>query len=273
MMECNVCKSNDAKRDFIVTREDKWAYTDDRKAEPAHYYECNRCGAMYLENDMEYQEIYSDGSYYDIDGEGDALGFLNARFEKVINFPKGKSDNKDRVARVSDFVKKEGAVDYTILDIGSGTGVFMHEYFQQEKCSGVVSEPDPSSILHLQEIFKNIDIEVYSSFTEVSKKVEVVTLNRVLEHIYDPITFLKDCASVMEDDAILYLEVPDVLSYFKDGPNNQAFSYAHYHVHSPISLITIAEAAGFSMCQLDRCIEPSGKYTLYGFFRKLSTEE
>ena len=96
---------------------------------------------------------------------------------------------------------------------------------------------------------------------------DLITINRVLEHIFDPLDFLQSVAAKLNPKSVLYIEVPDVISYFEDGANNEAFGYGHYSVYSPEALDLVCSKANLERIESHRCIEPSTKFTLYAFYR------
>ncbi len=268
-IECISCRSSDFRNNFIVTRKDKFAVTNKRKLKPARYFECSICGLFTLDDSPDYQKIYSDGGYYESEDKSDTLSFLDRRFNHVINLAEGKSDNKERIKRILSFINSNINTELNILDIGAGMGVFFFELFQKTKFKGVAIELDPYCNLHLKKIFENYPFYIFNKPIEnfnSENKFNVITINRVLEHIFDPIAFLKTLKKFMSKKSYVYVEVPDSESYHKGGPNDEAFGYGHYHVYSPIALIKIFNCAGFKVEKLKRCIEPSKKYTLFGFF-------
>ena len=266
---CISCKSSDFKNNFIVTRKDKFAVTNKRKLKPARYFECSICGLFTLDDSADYQKIYSDGGYYESEDKSDTISFLDKRFNQVINLVEGKSDNKERIKRFLSFINLNINKELNILDIGAGMGVFFFELFQKTKFKGVALELDPHCNLHLKKLFENHPFSIFNEPIEnfyPEKKFNIITINRVLEHIFDPIDFLKNFKHLMAKKSYVYVEVPDSESYHKGGPNDEAFGYGHYHVYSPLALIKTFNRAGFKLEELKRCIEPSKKYTLYGFF-------
>ena len=121
----------------------------------------------------------------------------------------------------------------------------------------------------MQEILPNVEIiNGYLSDLKSNKTFDLITLNRVLEHLYNPSLILNECQKFLKESSLLYLEVPDSLSFYNDGKNNEAFGYGHYHVYSPISLKMLMEKTGYSTLSICQTTEPSGKFTLYGFFKK-----
>ena len=159
--------------------------------------------------------------------------------------------------------------ELNILDIGAGMGVFFFELFNKTKFKGVALELDPYCTLHLKKIFKNFPLSIVNKPIEdfhSDNNFDIITINRVLEHIFDPITFLIKLKKFITKSSYIYVEVPDSESYYKGGNNDEAFGYGHYHVYSPVALINIFNLAGYKVQELKRCIEPSKKYTLYAFF-------
>jgi SAM-dependent methyltransferase len=263
MIKCPACDNNSYSLEFTVSREDKYAIMDGRASKPATYRECVSCGLMILNDTHEYEKIYSDGTYYSVNG--DAAEFLMERFRKVISLPKGKSDNLERVSRIKDFIASKQTK--SILDIGAGMGVFLYQ-FLDDSWKGSALEPDPNACKHMRNVIKNAKIingSLDQLFTE--NKYDLITMNRVLEHIYDQNKTLSSLGKHLNKNGIVYLELPDTESYYKDGPNNEAFGYGHYYVYSPESLKLLADKAGFETLDIQREVEPSGKFTLYGFFK------
>jgi SAM-dependent methyltransferase len=270
-MKCTICSSEKFKFNFEVTREDnRYAYTDERKKTHPVYFVCSHCEVMMFNDSPEYENIYSDGTYYAVDEEPAA--FLERRFNQVISFPEGKSDNLARVKRIKDFLTTQPQfskpAQRKVLDVGAGMGVFLYK-FVDEIWKGTALEPDPNACQFMQKVLKRTDVICgLAADIPLGNHYQLITYNRVLEHIYDPLSALRSIRQYLSDEGILYLELPDVLSYYEDGANNEAFGWGHYMVYSPLSLIMLADRAGFEVVSLSRCVEPSTKFTIYGFFRK-----
>ena len=270
-MKCPICKNRKFKTEFEVTRRDnKYAYTGKRQIELPKYFVCDNCEVMILDDIADYEKIYTDGTYYAVDSE--PMDFLHKRFQQVISFPKGQSDNLERIERIKSFLKtqeyfKDSAVK-KVLDIGAGMGVFLYQ-FLDDSWKGTALEPDPNAFKHMKKVLPNV--EIINGLTidiPPDNKYDLITMNRVLEHIYDPFDVLSAIKKHITDEGILYLELPDAISYYKDGPNNPDFGWGHYCVYSPNSLLLLTSQAGFEFVSMSRQTEPSGKFTLYGFFRK-----
>ena len=221
---------------------------------------------MHLDDSSDYSSVYSDGSYYSVDG--DPSEFIKKRFDFVINLPRDQSDNQKRVSRIKSFLSSkilDNKEKQKLLDVGAGMGVFLYQ-FLDNKWEGTALEPDSIACSHMKQVMPNVSVVNGEIKDLKNEKFNLITLNRVLEHVYNPADLLSDIVDLSNQDTLIYLELPDVLSFYKDGPNNEAFGYGHYSVYSPASLDILCQKAGLETCMIDRTIEPSGKFTIYGFF-------
>ena len=95
-----------------------------------------------------------------------------------------------------------------------------------------------------------------------------MSLNKVLEHTMSPEKMILKIRKLLKLNGIFYLEVPDQLSATK-GKEREELMVEHLHVFSKISLKNLMVRNKFKILQLKQIKEPSGKYTIFGFFRKI----
>jgi SAM-dependent methyltransferase len=95
----------------------------------------------------------------------------------------------------------------------------------------------------------------------------LITFNKVLEHVADPVTMLAHAREMVTPGGALYIEVPDAEGAARDpeGANREEFFIEHLQVFSLDSLVRLIGRAGFEAQSAVRIREPSGKYTLYAF--------
>ncbi|MEO7800529.1 MAG: class I SAM-dependent methyltransferase [Ginsengibacter sp.] len=197
-------------------------------------------------------------------------GRLLERFEKIINLPEDSSDNKQRCRRVTDFIKTRQPETYdqiSLLDVGTGTGVFIYEMSKYLKLVSCV-DPDKNSIaiVNSRVNVKNAwvgsieDIPIINSFN-------IITYNKVLEHIKDPIAFLKKSKDYVSTNGILYVEVPfaEHLIELKLQDERAEFFIEHFTIFTAQSLKYLLSESGFTIIESKNIIEPSGKHTIYAF--------
>jgi SAM-dependent methyltransferase len=100
---------------------------------------------------------------------------------------------------------------------------------------------------------------------------DAVTFNKVLEHVEDPVSLLAHAGAFLRKGGFCYVEVPDVAAA-SAGADREEFFIEHHHVFSPASLALLGERAGFEVVQVERLIEPSGKFTVYAFMTQKPVE-
>lgn len=229
------------------------------------YLRCDLCGHWFARHDMDMSALYS-GQYVDAK-YGDRM---RATYDRIMALPPERSDNVARVRRVDQFARVHlptRSSAYRVLDVGSGLAVFparMHEAGWD--CTAV--DPDPAASEHARTVagveaimgdFRELDLARIGRF-------DLVTFNKVLEHVEDPVDMLSAAKRLVEPHGLAYVEVPDVAAA-QDGPDREEFMIEHHHVFSATSLALLAERAGWAVLRLDRIVEASGKYTLYSFMR------
>ena len=130
-------------------------------------------------------------------------------------------------------------------------------------------EPDKVNIKFL----KNFDIKVKRSFIEkfnTNIKFDFISLNKVLEHLQNPIKSLIKIKKILKTNGILYIEVPDgeIASKHKSEYLREEFFADHNHVFSKKSITYLVRSTGYNVISIKRIIEPSKKYTVYLFLKK-----
>ena len=79
---------------------------------------------------------------------------------------------------------------------------------------------------------------------------------------------MKEVKKSLTSSGLVYLELPDTLSYDLDGSSNEAFGSGHYMVYNSKSINYIFNMVGLELMSLSRVKEPSGKLTIYVIGRK-----
>lgn len=239
----------------------------------ADYYrrvlECGTCGHMISVHDIDlrafYTQDYLDSTY--------GKHGLNASFQRIISLPPSQSDNAGRVARVLRFAEKyfeqvrRGDTKITLLDVGSGLCVFPYK-MKKAGWECTVCEPDQRMVTHASE---TVGVQaICGDFMELANigRFDVVTFNKILEHVTDPVTMLQKGKDFLKPGGFIYIELPDGEAAKSDGPGREEFFLEHYHIFSAASTCLLAKKAGFHIIQKERLQEPSTKYTLRAFLNK-----
>lgn len=227
---------------------------------------CNLCGHFVSVHEMDDSSLYS-GDYVNSNYGDDGI---RRAFERIISLDPTKSDNTGRVQRILEFANKHFTAvalanrSPSVLDVGSGLCVFLHR-MKEAGWDCTALDPDGRAANHALE---TVGVKaVCGDFMELRDlgRFDVVTFNKVLEHVKDPVTMLAKTAEHVREGGFVYVELPDGEAAVSDGPGREEFCIDHPHVFSGASLTMLAVRAGFTVHTLERLREPSTKYTLRAF--------
>ncbi len=227
--------------------------------------EVRRCGACHhfvSVHEMDQSRLY-EGDYVTSNYGDDGIAHA---FERVISLEPSRSDNAGRARRVQAFAASwwPSGGRRSLLDIGSGIGVFVHAM----KAAGfdcTALDPDERAVRHARE---RVGVTaVHGDFMRISPlgRFDVVTLNKVLEHVADPLAMLEKAAGAVASDGFVYVEVPDGEVAAAAGREREEFFIDHRHVFSLPSVCMLANRSGLRPVEIERLTEPSGKFTIRAF--------
>lgn len=212
---------------------------------------CGHCRAVHtLPLDDLYRHPYTAATY------GESLG---EAYQRIMALPPTGSDNASRVANLT--TRLGLGRGRRLLDVGSGLGVFV-ALMKQSGWEAVTLDPDERAVAHARAVVKVTAILADWQMAPPAGQYDLVTFNKVLEHVTDPVSFLSRARSVLAPSGAVYVEVPDGELAARDGPGREEFFVEHWHVFSALSLAYLSVTAGFRLEWLERVCEPSGKYTL-----------
>jgi SAM-dependent methyltransferase len=239
--------------------------------EAANYRRCwRRCASCDVVQDV--QDAANErkldelsASYYEVDLGSD----LRPKFDRVMLMPDGSSDNAGRVARVWEFLERCQAEMRArhAIDIGAGLGVFLALFLPKAGANwrGTAIEPDPNAAAHLRSLAMfDVNEAVFTAESRVAT-ADLITLNKVVEHIPRPQPLIEACGSRLTKDGVLYVEVPDEWTIGRRPANDNILGALHKHLYGPLSLTRLIERAGLTVRRVGRVFEPSGKITVFAF--------
>lgn len=225
------------------------------------FWECTRCGHFLSSHELDLSGLYS-SAYVD----ATYGGRLASAYDRIMALPPERSDNVQRVARIVAELGAGGG-ERTLLDVGSGLGVFPAA-IKREGWVCTALDPDPRAVAHLAD---HVGVDaICADFMELGDlgSFELVTFNKVLEHVPDPVAMLSRAVRFLAPSGAVYVEVPDGESAVRGGPNREEFFIEHLCAFSMASLCLLARTAGFSVDSALRLREPSDKYTLAAFLTR-----
>ena len=232
-----------------------------------YYKKCLACNhySSFLNYDIDdlYNQEYSKKTYGNIDEIRKKFNYIN-----LLN--KKHSDNKQRVERCFSFLKKKNLKG---LDIGSGLGVFPYYIKKKYNFNMHVIEKDIFHKKHLKTIFKKnfIGQNIFnkSLTNNFSEHFDLISLNKILEHVYEPQKFLETSLLFLKRGGIAYIEVPDQKALKINGKFTEEFFIEHLHVFSKQSFKFLLKNLKLKIYTIKSIKEPSGKFTIYAFCQKL----
>lgn len=230
--------------------------------------QCAGCGHFVNLHAMDLSRLY-EGAY--VDATYGAAG-MRQSYERIMALPPEKSDNARRVRRILDVMGEQFKIRHSkiqvpsVLDVGSGLCVFLAR-MKDAGWDCTALDPDPGAVLHAR---SHVGVEaVCGDFmrAEGLGSFDLVTFNKVLEHVADPGAMLRQSRRCLRAGGVAYVEVPDGESAAVEGPGREEFFIEHEHVFSLCSLGLLARRAGFSARVVERVREPSSKFTLRAFLQ------
>lgn len=192
---------------------------------------------------------------------------LGDTYDRIRQLPAVGSDNKQRVRRIIEFLDGHRPETTRILDVGSGTCVFLGELAALGyECHAI--DPDPLATAHAlnRAGVKAAHSGTLDDYRGVSG-FDLITFNKVLEHVPSPWVLLRLAAPLLNPGGAIYLEVPDGEAAFAAGGpvEREEFFIEHLGVFTERSLRSLISKADLRTLQMGALHEPSDKYTLYAF--------
>lgn len=265
-VNCRLCQSEDT--NFQVEIKRKPAGETDYGISEKEYlrkiYQCNNCSVYFSVHNYDFEKMYK-GDY----NASTYKNKLKATYDKIMELPKEHSDNALRCDRIIQKLealnlKKE---DVLFLDVGSGLCVFLGKMVQLGY-RGYAVDPDQTSVNHALDNAK-VELAYCGEIHdfEPPQKPNFLTMNKVLEHVPDPITLLRQALSKINSKGLCYLELPDGYTAQKQEGlvDRQEFYIEHYFAFTKKSMQVLMEKCGLGNISIESVKDPSGKYTLYGF--------
>lgn len=236
-MKCVVCGSNGWINSVLIKKPDKYekwvGITDVKRC----WRKCLGCGLWHHRRNYSLanlEKIYEDG-YRHPDFRGETI---DEAFERIINIP--ENENTKRVKWLTD------TWDWpdTLLDIGSGLGVFPYVMNDYTNVSCVESNNDSIKFIRSLVIPCTKDMP--------DKKFDMISIVHVLEHIEDPIGFLSGLHKNLNDKGKLFIEVPDAIEFERLFPNNDEFNSCHTHFYEIPTLYKVLGRANYDVIDMHR---------------------
>lgn len=209
------------------------------------YVRCSKCGVVMIAKEASAEELasYYDADYFEKDYKKSTAFSYFSEHEKAV------ASCAPRVAVLNEYVDLHGAV---ILDVGCAAGYFLEAVKRDEPSAtveGVEISEDAAKIA--SEAFHIPIIAEDLLAIQGERRYDAITMFQTLEHLNDPIAYLRKCHALLKEGGLLFVEVPNLRTIdrlFDPEILERIFSVPyHLFMFDPSSLSFALEKSGFSI--------------------------
>ena len=232
---CPVCRSKNILP--VLTVKDHTVSLEDFEV-----WECKHCTLRFTQSIPEAKDIaryYQSENY--ISHSDTNEGFINKMYHRVRR--------RTLLKKKSLVGKMTGKSRGTILDIGSGTGAFLHT-MQLAGWDVTGLEPDTAArdrALKLYDLHLNLSEQLYSL---PAGSFDAITLWHVLEHVHDLHGYINQINTVLKPGGKIFIAVPNYTSYDEEVYKEYWAAYdvpRHLYHFSPKAMQELLELHGLAV--------------------------
>ena len=155
-------------------------------------------------------------------------------------------------------IKKFVTAPATILDIGCDKGFFLDEARRHGyKVVGI----EPSKVA--REYCHKIGIDVFNNINKIESKWDIIVLWHSLEHILNPLEFMRDLKELISENGFVFIRVPDFNCIWSKIFKNKWIWFSpsnHYFYYTKKSLEKLLSMSGFEVIKSEKR-HPNTKFT------------
>lgn len=225
---------------------------------------CNACGFVYRSPVLDGSELSMLYDSYDQDVFSNTTP--DEYFDKIISLSNDESENWQKVSWFKQVITEKGKNDIrNALDIGCGGGTLLYvarELLALQAVCGVELNKAYADLARRRLNASVLNKDYGSGLFR--NKFDLLINTKVLEHVADPLPFLKTMHDDLREEGLLFLEVPDVSDMYRLPPSHERFWIPHIYFFSANSLSALLEKAGFSIVDY-RVIETHRKRSYLQF--------
>lgn len=223
-MKCVLCGSTQH-RLYLNIERDKYIHKE------INYFKCNKCDLIFIKP----QPMKELKTLYNKEYRS-KIGFLKTL---TFLFPFSRH-HKPRFNYIKKHIRLESKGN--VLDVGSSEGKFL--YLLKLKGWNVLGvEPNEHYAEFANRVLKVPTIKGFIEDIKLDRKLDLITMNDVLEHLNTPLKTLKKVKTLLKKDGKLYVSVPDL----KSG----TFAAPHLFMYSKDTIAKLFRRAGFTIKSID----------------------
>lgn len=232
----------------ILCQSGETALFNESKTEAAHNRNviCGRCGLIFVSprlREEDYLKYYEHGDYVK-----DHYGLKSDKeIEEVVSWRGRRA--KEKIDCFPDIF----AQAKNVLEIGAGTGVFLNLLKNNYQADVFGIEPSR----HFADIAKKkfgLDIfegtlRSYLGTRGTSRLFDLIVMDQVLEHLYDPLDALKQASSLLQRNGYFYIGVPNIAD--PKHPREEFFIGPHIYTFNPWTITLLLWRVGLKLVKLE----------------------
>jgi len=263
--KCPNCNSHSTELQVTINRKPERETNFDFSPYQRYIHFCLNCHIFYSDHYYDFDKDFYNGNY----NNSTYKNKLSNTYDKIMALSHTKSDNYLRCERVHSKLSNLNFKPHqtNILDVGSGLCVFLGK-MKEYGYKGYAVDPDPLSIEHA---LSYVGLEgaycgpVHDCTLDIN--FDLISLNKVLEHVKNPLNLLKDSLLKLKSGGLCYIELPDGDTASQQGGfiNREEFFIEHYYIYTENSMKQLMSDCGLKNITIEAIHEPSDKYSLVGF--------
>lgn len=198
---------------------------------------CNVCGLVYLNEFLDNSDEYYKSSCM-------RKGEMESTIQEIRT--SASVDDKRRASFIAPMIENKRYLDF---GCGAGGVLIRTRDIAREIC-GIELEQAMVDVLNGEGIkcYPSID----SAIDELKGKMDVISLFHVLEHIEEPVSVLQKLSTMLSEDGVMVIEVPnadDALLSLYENENFADFTYweSHLYLYNNITLTQLMKKAGLKI--------------------------
>lgn len=211
------------------------------------YAECDACSSVFTNPRPSLDTLhrfYSQSKNYD---------YWNKYIFPQTEIVRRKNLFRPRAQKVADFANSRQLKGGVLLEVGAAFGWFCEEIKSFNVFERVIAvEPTPG----LAETCRKKGIETIESPIEkvnLDDLVDIVVSFEVIEHLFSPEEFIRQCSRLLKPNGVLVLSCPNVKGFDVGtlGINSGTFDHEHLNYFHPRSLGKLLIRLGFNILTLE----------------------
>ena len=205
--------------------------------------QCKNCNLRQLFK----ENLYNTKNYYENDTQ-DSLSFKYTNITKIEQINHRHCETKNRAKIIQNIISNKKD-EIHIIDVGGGYGNLLNEIKKLNIKMDLLEPRKLKDIFYTKNNINLINSFFNEKFVENNKnKYDIVICCHTLEHLKNPVEFLKNIKQIMKKKSHLFLEVPnddlDLIKICKKYSKNVNYIEPHLSYFTPETLKYTLNKAG-----------------------------